>query len=211
MPKTCVLASSDPKALPAATKTIRRGGLLVFPTDTLYGLACSPYSPAALRRLYHAKGRSISKAIPVLIGDASQLETIVDHVPTRARALMNAYWPGALTLVLPKAEGLPRLLTPYPGLAVRMPGHEFAANLLKTTGPLAVTSANLSDQPNPQTVFGVLSQLFGRVNLILDGGTLTGGQASTIVDCTGMEPKLLREGPISFERVLEIWQSTCME
>jgi L-threonylcarbamoyladenylate synthase len=118
---------------------------------------------------------------------------------------MERFWPGALTLVLPKQPYLPTELTPYPGLAVRMPDHPFALQLLQELGPLAVTSANLSDQANPQTAQEVLAQLAGRVDLILDGGKLKIGQASTIIDCTQAEPALLRAGPIAFEAILESW------
>ena len=112
----------------------------------------------------------------------------------------------ALTLVLPKQANLPSELTPYPGLAVRMPNHPFALKLLQALGPLAVTSANLSDQINPQTAQEVFAQLAGRVDLMLDGGQLEIGQASTIIDCTGAKPALLRAGPISFDAILQTWQ-----
>ena len=119
---------------------------------------------------------------------------------------MERFWPGALTLVLPKQANLPSELTPYPGLAVRMPNHPFALKLLQALGPLAVTSANLSDQINPKTAQEVWAQLASRVDLILDGGHLEIGQASTIIDCTGPEPMLLRAGPIAFDAILQTWQ-----
>ena len=204
---TLVLPINEPKALLLSQEYVQAGKLIVFPTDTLYGLACAPTNSAALRDIYAAKSRSTLKALPVLIGTLEQLDQLVENIPPQARHLMERFWPGALTLVLPKQAHLPSELTPYPGLAVRMPNHPFALELLQALGPLAVTSANLSDQTNPQTAQEVFAQLAGRVDLILDGGKLKIGQASTIVDCTGAEPMLLRAGPIPFETLLQAWQN----
>lgn len=203
--KTQVISATHPEAIALACEVIRSGGLIAFPTDTLYGLGCDPHLPTALQQIYAAKGRSASKAIPVLISRADQLESLVYGLPEQSTRLMERWWPGALTLVLPKNPDLPPDLTPYPGLAVRMPDHPVALSLLDQTGPLAVTSANLSDHENPRDAQGVLAQLDGLVDLVLDGGHLLGGQASTIIDCMGSEPKLLREGPIPFSAILERW------
>lgn len=203
--KTQVISATHPEAIALACEVIRSGGLIAFPTDTLYGLGCDPHLPTAIQKIYAAKGRSASKAIPVLISRADQLESLVSGLPEQSTRLMERWWPGALTLVLPKNPDLPPDLTPYPGLAVRMPDHPIALSLLDQTGPLAVTSANLSDHENPQDAQGVLAQLDGVVDLILDGGSLLGGQASTIIDCMASEPKLLREGPIPFSEILERW------
>lgn len=203
--KTRLISATHPEAITLACEVIRSGGLITFPTDTLYGLGCDPHLQIALRKIYAAKGRSASKAIPVLISHADQLENLVSDLPEQARNLMEQWWPGALTLVLPKNPALPPDLTPYPGLAVRMPDHPVALSLLHQTGPLAVTSANLSDHENPRDAQGVLAQLDGLVDLVLDGGELTGGQASTIIDCMESEPKLLRAGPISYSDILERW------
>ena len=203
--KTQVISATHPEAIALACEVIRSGGLIAFPTDTLYGLGCDPHLPTAIQKIYAAKGRSASKAIPVLISRADQLESLVSGLPEQSTRLMERWWPGALTLVLPKNPDLPPDLTPYPGLAVRMPDHPVALSLLDQTGPLAVTSANLSDHENPQDAQGVLAQLDGVVDLILDGGSLLGGQASTIIDCMASEPKLLREGPIPFSEILERW------
>jgi len=205
--KTQLVSTNDPDAIQQAHAVVRAGGLIVFPTDTLYGLGCDPHSPAALQKIYAAKGRTMSKAIPVLIGSRSQLAEVLSALPESASRLMESFWPGALTLVLPKHAGLPEELTPYPGLAVRMPDHPVALSLLTTTGPLAVTSANLSDHENPRDAQGVLAQLDGLVDLVLDGGELTGGQASTIIDCLENEPKLLRAGPIPLTDIMERWYS----
>ena len=205
--KTRLVSATHPEAIALACEVINSGGLIVFPTDTLYGLGCDPHSPIAIQKVYAAKGRSVSKAIPVLISSPDQLADLVSNVPQQALNLTEKWWPGALTLVLQKNPALPPDLTPYPGLAVRMPDHPLALSLLDQTGPLAVTSANLSDHENPRDAQGVLAQLDGMVDLILDGGELTGRQASTIVDCLGIEPKLLREGPIPLSDILERWNS----
>jgi len=203
---TVILPISDPQALLLSQEYVQAGKLIVFPTDTLYGLACDPSNPAALRSIYAAKSRSTLKALPVLIGALEHLDQLVENIPPQAQRLMERFWPGALTLVLPKQANLPSELTPYPGLAVRMPNHPFALKLLQALGPLAVTSANLSDQINPKTAQEVWAQLTSRVDLILDGGQLEIGQASTIIDCTGAKPALLRAGPIPFETLLQVWQ-----
>lgn len=203
MTPTTVLPITDAQSIPAAQEVIARGGLIVFPTDTLYGLACDFRDIQAIEKIYAAKGRSASKALPVLISDPTQLNELVLTPNQLAQRLMSRYWPGPLTLVLPKIAGLPHNLTPYPGLAVRMPAHPFALKLLSVTGPLAVTSANLSDHPNPHNVQGILEQLSGRVDLVLNGGSLTPSPGSTIIDCTTAEPKLLRAGPLNFDQLIK--------
>jgi len=133
---TLILPITDSQALPLSQAYIQAGKLIVFPTDTLYGLACDPANPAALRSVYAAKGRSTLKALPVLVGALTQLDQVVQRVSPQARRLMERFWPGALTLVLPKQAQLPSELTPYPGLAVRMPDHPFALLLLQALGLL---------------------------------------------------------------------------
>ena len=205
--KTTIIPANHPDAIALACEAVRSGGLIAFPTDTLYGLGCDPNLSKALLKIYAAKGRDASKAIPVLLSRPEQLRSLIERIPESACRLMDAFWPGALTLVLPKHPNLPPELTPYPGLAVRMPKHPIALALLDQTGPLAVTSANISDHENPTDAQGVLAQLDGRINLLLDGGKLSSGKASTIIDCLGVEPKLLREGPIPFNTILERWNN----
>ena len=200
-----VLDATDPQALIMAQRVAANGGVIVFPTDTLYGMACDPRNPEALARVYNIKGRSAQKALPVLVGGLDQLVEIVSEVPEKARHLLETFWPGPLTIVLPKQPGLPAELTPYPGVAVRMPNHPFALALLQAFGPLAVTSANLSDHANPGTAEEVLVQLGNSVDLVIDGGRLEIGRGSTILDCGSETLVLLREGPISFETLMEAW------
>ena len=205
MIQTKIFSVDDPNTIPSAMTALSANELIVFPTETLYGLA-SQINEVSLQKIYTAKQRPEEKAIPVLLGNLEQLNELVSEIKPEVLALMNAFWPGPLTLVMPKKNGLPKSLTPYPGLAVRMPDHPFALNLLQQTGPLAVTSANISGGQNPSTVEEVYAQLKERVSLIIDAGVNPGGKASTIVDCQGKLPVLLREGPIPFEKILEVWK-----
>lgn len=190
-----------------AVELLQKGQLVAFPTDTVYGLGCSPFNPTSLEYIYEVKQRPEEKAIPVLISNLDQLALVVSGITNAARALMNAFWPGPLTLILPRKQGLPSQLSPFPGLAVRMPRHNLALRLLETTGPLAVTSANLSSHNNALSAQDVFEQLNTRIPLILDDGSQPGGQASTVVDCLNNEPILLREGPIAFGQITEKWNT----
>ena len=203
---TQIVPMNDPDAIPLALSMLEKNDLIVFPTETLYGLA-GRINEISLRKIYAAKRRPEEKAIPVLIGNLRQLNLLTTDIRPGAFALISSFWPGPLTLVLPKKEGLPDSLTPYPGLAIRMPDHCFALQLLQKTGPLAVSSANTSGGQNATTAKDVYTQLYGRVALILDGGVHPGGQASTVIDCQGESPVLLREGPIQFEEIQKTWNS----
>ena len=191
------LNSNDPQAIPTAERIIHEGGLIAFPTDTIYGVASDPFNPGSIQRIFTAKERPEEKALPVLIGDFAQLDNLVLHVDERLRRIAAAFWPGALTLILPKASNLPPALTPYPTVGVRMPNLTFTLELLKKTGPLATTSANISGGPNPVDAANVMAQLGGRIDLILDGGPTSGPTASTVADLSGSEIQILRAGPIS--------------
>jgi len=197
MTHTRILTTEDPQAISKAVETIKCGGTIAFPTDTVYGLAVDPFNPQALNRIYAIKERSIEKAIPVLIGDIQQIEMLVLEVNEPAKKLAGALWPGPLTLILPKAANIPDELTPYPTIGIRMPNHEFTLRLLQATGPLATTSANISGDANPTTSEDVIEQIGGRIDLLIDGGKTPGAVPSTVVNLTGKSLKLLREGPIS--------------
>ena len=207
MPVTTVISIDEKNAIRAAKKTVQNGGIIVIPTDTLYGIACDPRNIHALQNVYLAKERPALKAIPLLIGGMEQLRKVVRLIDPRVLRLAHAFWPGALTLVLEKQTDLPKELTPYSSVAVRMPDHPFTISLLQKSGPLAVTSANISGQANPRNLEGVLEQLDGRVDLILDGGVIQGGNGSTIVQCLEGDIRLLRGGPIPFDQVLSVWES----
>ena len=199
--KTQVLHTTDPGAIDTALSVLKAGGLVGIPTDTVYGLAALLHDSQAIARIYQAKERSENKAIAVLIGDLEQLELVAESTSADARRLAAAFWPGALTLVVPRRAGLPENLSPLPTIGVRMPDHDFARSLLHRAGPLATTSANLSGGPNPRNAAEVLAQLEGRIELLLDGGDAPGGVPSTVVDCTGSDIRILRRGAITKEQL----------
>jgi L-threonylcarbamoyladenylate synthase len=194
--KTEIMRADHPIALRHAQDILHNGGLVAFPTDTVYGLASLPFQAEYVERLYVAKGRNSERSIAVLLGDQSQLKLIATDMGEMALRLAEHFWPGPLTLIVPRLSMLPDALTPTSTVGVRIPDHPFALALMRQAGPLAVTSANLSGHNNCNTAQEVLDQLDGRIHLILDGGPTTGGIPSTVVDCTGKEPVVLREGPI---------------
>ncbi|HWQ05404.1 MAG TPA: L-threonylcarbamoyladenylate synthase [Longilinea sp.] len=194
---TPVIKTTDPKALAAGQRVLQAGGVLVFPTDTVYGLGCLVNLGTTIDRLFEIKGRDTNKAIAVLIGNIDHLTRVTAGLGETARRLADIFWPGALTLVVPRSSQLPANLSPLPTIGVRMPDHAFTQALLQSTGPLATTSANLSGLSSPITAQDVLDQLKDRVDLVLDGGACPGGVPSTVVDCTGTELRILREGAIT--------------
>jgi L-threonylcarbamoyladenylate synthase len=152
-------------------------------------------------RLYPIKGRSADKAIAVLIGNLDDLSKIAAVVPAEAQLLAGAFWPGALTIVVPKRHEVPETVSPAATVGVRMPDHSVTLALLRATGPLAVTSANRSGEPSSVTAEEVLAALGDRIDLLIDGGRCPGGVASTVVDCAVRPPEIVREGPISEEAI----------
>jgi L-threonylcarbamoyladenylate synthase len=199
--KTEMLSMQDSHGLSDALEILIGGGLVAFPTDTVYGVGALVFDVKAVKKIYAAKGRSEEKAIPVLLGDANQLPKVSQAVPEAAARLAAVFWPGALTLVVPKHAGIPHAVSATPTVGVRVPDHPVARALLVLSGPLAVTSANLSGQANASTAQEVLEQLGGRIAAILDGGRTPGGVPSTVVDCTGSEPRILRAGPVSLAQI----------
>lgn len=202
--ETQVISSQDPQALQQAERLLRAGGLVAFPTDTVYGLGAMLMDAQAIDQLYVVKGRDAAKAIAVLLGDEADLAQVAGSWSSVAGRLAQRFWPGPLTLVLPAHPALPVNLSPLPTVGVRMPDHPVALALLRRTGPLAVTSANLSGQPSTTTAAEVYAQLSGRIPLILDGGQTPGGQPSTVVDCTGSELVILRQGPITMQQLVDL-------
>ena len=188
--KTRLLQADAPGAVEEAAAALASGELVAFPTDTVYGLASGHDH---VRKLYVAKDRPKEKRIPVLLSDAANLEASALVTPA-ARALAEAFWPGPLTLVL---------VAPRRGtIAFRVPDHAVARRLIAASGGgLPVTSANRSGQPVPRTAAEVIEQLEGRIALVLDGGATTGGVASTIVDCTTDQLRIIREGAISLAQI----------
>jgi L-threonylcarbamoyladenylate synthase len=199
--ETKILPIKDPVALTEAVDILNAGGLVAFPTDTVYGVGALVFNERAVASLYDVKERGLEKAIPILIGDIAQLSQVTSIVTPMARKLAKCFWPGPLTIILPRHPSIPNVVTSYPTVGVRIPNLLSVRKLLRLTGPMAVTSANLSGQSSPSTLQGVIMQLGGRVPLILDGGVTHGGTPSTLVDCTGDEPVVLREGPISLDEI----------
>jgi len=201
---TEILPANDSRALPYALEILREGGLVAFPTDTVYGLGTIAFNQAAIESIYLAKNRPLEKAIPILIADEDELVSVAERVPPLARHLASRFWPGPMTLVLPKHKNLPAAISAISTVGVRVPNQDFARLLLRCAGPLAVTSANLSGRESPRMAKEVLDQLNGRIPLILDGGETRGGIPSTVVDVTGKEPIIIREGPITLEQIKSI-------
>ena len=200
--KTKILPSGSTETIQAALNILRSGGLVAFPTDTVYGVGSLAFDGKAVESIYIAKDRPIEKAIPILIGDTDDLIKVAASVPEMAKKIAARFWPGPLTLIVPKLPTLPDAVSATDTVAVRVPDHEVARTLLRAAGPMAVTSANISGQASPATAEEVSAQLGGRIALIIDGGRTPGGVPSTLVDCTGLQPSILREGPISLQELL---------
>jgi L-threonylcarbamoyladenylate synthase len=184
------------ESLRLAGNILRAGGLVAFPTDTVYGVGALAFDGVAVESIYAAKDRPVEKAIPVLIADPADLAKVTLNVSKMAALLAAHFWPGPLTLVVLKHPNLPEAVSATATVGVRLPDHPVARSLLRLAGPMAVTSANLSGQTSPSTAEEVFAQLGSRIALVLDGGKTPGGVPSTVVDCTGEEPQILREGPI---------------
>jgi L-threonylcarbamoyladenylate synthase len=183
-----------------AAEILRRGGLVAFPTDTVYGLGAVYQDEMAVLGIYTAKARPPDKAIPILMASIAQLDLVSLEPGEHARILARRFWPGPLTIVVPKHPGVPRAVAPET-VGLRVPDNLVARDLIRRAGPLAVTSANLSGQDSLVTAAQVLKQLDGRIDLILDGGTTAGGIPSTVVDCTGEQLVILRRGPLALEEL----------
>lgn len=198
---TEVLPMSHPETMGIAMEELKKGSVIAVPTDTVYGIACLLESESAIHEIYRIKERDTTKAIPLLIGEYEQIICTTDGISESAQKLAKHFWPGPLTLVIPKRLELPDVLTPYPTVGVRMPAHTWLCQLIRRVGVLAATSANISGGENPRTARDVLLQLDGRIPLIIDGGTCEGGIPSTVVDCSGEEVAILRTGGITEEMI----------
>jgi len=198
---TDIISAQDPHMRSRALDVLRTGGLVAFPTDTVYGVGALAFDSKAIESIYIAKDRPIEKAIPILIGEIKDTEKIASEFPLIARRLASRFWPGSLTCVIPKKNTLPEAVSATSTVGVRMPDHAIARVLLRFAGPLAVTSANISGKESPSTAEEVFAQLGGRIELIIDGGKTPGGIPSTVVDCSTSQPTILRVGPISAEQI----------
>lgn len=206
--KTEIMKSDHPIVLQHAVDILKHGGLVAFPTDTVYGLASIPFDELIVERLFAAKGRNSDRAIAILIGELEDLKLITSDLERIPRLLAEHYWPGPLTLVVPGKSTLPDIISPDNTIGVRIPDHPIALALLRQIGPLAVTSANLSGRENTNTANEVMEQLSGRVHLIIDGGRTQGGVPSTVVNCVDPELVVLRAGPITLEDIQYVVSNT---
>jgi tRNA threonylcarbamoyl adenosine modification protein (Sua5/YciO/YrdC/YwlC family) len=180
-----------------AVRLLRAGGIVAVPTDTVYGIAADMALPDAIVRLFAAKRRAPEKAVAVLLADLAQAEALAWLRPP-AKVLGERFWPGGLTLVLPLLRGvtLPQELAGEGTVGVRIPDHHAPRALARALGPLPTTSANLSGEPNANDAAEVAATLGDALALVIDGGPIRGGPASTVVDCTSQRPRVLREGAI---------------
>ena len=209
MPVSRILDSRDPAnrsaAITSATAAVKAGRLIVLPTDTVYGIGADAFDSAAVAALLSAKGRGRDMPVGVLVGSWHTIEGLVYSMPASARELIRAFWPGALSLVVQQAPSLQWDLGDARGtVMLRMPLHPVALELLRETGPMAVSSANISGRP-PATTAAEANEQFGDlVDVYLDSGVSEQQAASTIVDLSGPLPRLLREGPVSAAALAEV-------
>lgn len=210
-----IVDCTDPDARDAAIEqaaaVVRQGKVVVLPTDTVYGVGADAFDVVAVAMVLAAKHRGREMPPPVLVGNELTVDGLATDVPMYARILMRQFWPGALTLVLKAQPSLTWDLGETNGtVALRMPDDEVALQLLQRVGPMAVTSANVTGQPPATTAQEAQAQLGGAVALYLDAGPRTGTAASTIVDCTGEEPVVLRHGAIPADRLREVLGTTVL-
>jgi L-threonylcarbamoyladenylate synthase len=176
---------------------IKNGGVIAFPTDTVYGLGADAFNSTAVERIYEIKDRSKSHRFPLLIADVKQLTALAEPIPELAWFLATQFWPGGVTLVLSKKDSLPAYLASGSTIAVRVPNHPTCLTIVEHLArPLIGTSANISGQPPALTANEVRQQLGGRIDLIIDGGKCSGGKESTVLDISRQPPVVLRQGII---------------
>ena len=194
----CADETQRPAGIASAISALKGGGLVVMPTDTVYGIGADAFDGAAVAALLAAKGRGRDMPVPVLVGSWHTIDGLVYSVPESARELIRAFWPGALSLVVQQAPSLQWDLGDAQGtVMLRMPLHPVAIDLLREVGPMAVSSANISGRPAAVTAADARDQLGDLVEVYLEAGPSANGAASTIVDLTGAQPRILREGPVS--------------
>lgn len=206
MNETRLLRVDAPGWLADVTAVLEHGGLVAFPTDTVYGVGAMASDPVAVAGLYRAKGRREDQPVPVLVAGEGDLDRLGINIPPGARRLAHAFWPGPLTLVVLKRPGLPNEVSPGPTVGLRAPDHPVALEILRAAGPVATSSANRSGEPPAILPAQVRESLGGRIELLLDAGPAPGGRPSTVVDCTVDPPAILREGPVTIEAILRAWR-----
>jgi tRNA threonylcarbamoyl adenosine modification protein (Sua5/YciO/YrdC/YwlC family) len=201
----CAVALERARGLQQAEQAARRHQLVVLPTDTVYGIGCDAFSPTGVRALLAAKGRGRDLPVPVLVGSPGTLDGLAATLTQQVRDLVEAFWPGPLTVVCRQAPSLVWDLGDTDGtVAVRMPLHPVAIELLRAVGPMAVSSANRSGQPPAMTLDEAVQQLGDAVDVYLDGGPSASALPSSIVDVTGPVPRLLRVGVLDADTIRSV-------
>lgn len=200
--------SPDQEIISKAAEVIKQGGLVVFPTSTFYGIGAQAFDSAAVDRVFRVKERDAHKPILILIAFLADLAPLVRSIPKTATRLMEAFWPGRVTLVFDAADTLPLSLTGYTGkIGIRLANHPVASALVKAVAsPITGTSANLSGQAGCTAVADLHRQIQDQVDLVLDAGKLEGGKGSTVVDVTVDPPKILRDGVVGAERIRALFE-----
>ncbi len=197
------LSASESNAITRAVEVLRAGGLVAYPTDTVYGLAALATNDEAVEKLFAVKQRPPEQSMPLLIASPRDLAQIAADVPPVARRLIGQFWPGGLTIVMPKAATFHSKAIVGDTVGVRVPDHPIPRQLVQLlNAPITGTSANVSGGPQPMTADDVRKQLGDSIDLIVDGGRCEGGTPSTVVDCTTEPPRIVREGAISREELV---------
>ncbi|WP_297510900.1 L-threonylcarbamoyladenylate synthase [Thermococcus sp.] len=192
----------DERKIKVAARFILEGKLVAFPTETVYGLGADALNASAVRRIFEAKGRPADNPLIVHIAEFSDLERLAREIPREAKLLAKRFWPGPLTMVLPKAEEVPDVTTGgLDTVAVRMPAHPIALALIRASTPIAAPSANISGKPSPTLAEHVVDDFYGRIEAIIDGGETKVGVESTVIDLTSESPILLRPGGLPLEEI----------
>ncbi|MDK2798812.1 MAG: L-threonylcarbamoyladenylate synthase [Clostridiales bacterium] len=189
-----------------AAKALKEGGTVAFPTETVYGLGADALNTEAVKKIFEAKGRPADNPLIVHISKIEEVDKLVESVSNDAKKLMSAFWPGPLTIIMKKSNIIPQIITAgLDTVAIRLPSHPIARELIKTAGiPIAAPSANISGKPSPTIAQHVVDDLFGKVDVIIDGGTAAVGLESTVIDMSSEVPALLRPGGITYEHLREI-------
>ena len=204
-----IVRQTKTEDIKAAGKVLKQGGIVAFPTDTVYGLGAVFDDEKAVRKIFAAKGREEKKPLSILVADSVQVELLSEiksgEMAQKAERLMKKYWPGALTLIFRKKPGIPDAVTAGgETIGIRMPNMELTRELIRAAGkPLAAPSANTSGKRSSVSAREVLEDLDGKIDMVIDGGTCPVGVASTVVDMTGETPVILREGVITAEMIAQ--------
>jgi L-threonylcarbamoyladenylate synthase len=203
--ETKLLNADTPGAIEEAADLLKQGHIIAFPTDTLYGVGVDPFNSAAIEQLYQVKERSAEKGIPILLADMSDLEKVAQNISLLAQSLIEQYWPGPLTLIVPRHPRLPAVISPNEGIAVRIPDHAISRAFIRAAGGIVATSsANHSGEQPARSAADAFRAMNGQISAVLDGGSVQHGQASTVLDCMSNPPQVLREGPVTVKNLSRI-------